>query len=159
DALAVFRSWREYLARELGLDPSPALQRIERDILRHAAPALGSRDQGTGRAPALPVPVTSFVGRNEDLAAVTGLLDEARLLTLHGPGGVGKTRLALEVASRTAGDYRDGIFFCDLAAVTLPQAVTRAVATAAGLSERAFRRLDDQLVDHLADQQVLLILD
>jgi len=161
DALAMFRSWREYLARELGLDPSPDLLRMERDILRHTVPAPGSRDQGSGPARALPVPVpvTSFVGRNEDLAAVTGLLGEARLLTLHGPGGVGKTRLALEVASRTAGNYPSGVVFCDLAAVTLPQAVIRAVATAAGLSERAFRRLDDQLVDHLAGQQVLLILD
>jgi len=161
DALAMFRSWREYLAGELGLDPSPALQRIERDILRHAVPAPDSRDQGAGQAPALPVPVpvTSFVGRNEDLAAVTGLLGEARLLTLHGPGGVGKTRLALEVASRTVGNYRSGICFCDLAAVTIPQAVVRAVAAAAGLSERAFRRLDDQLIDHLAGQRVLLVLD
>jgi predicted ATPase len=73
--------------------------------------------------------------------------------------GEGKTRLALEVASRTAGSYRSGVVFCDLAAVTLPHAVIRAVATAAGLSERAFVRLDDQLVDHLAGQQVLLILD
>ncbi len=159
DALALFRSWREYLAGELGLDPSPALQRIERDILRHAVPAPGARDQGAGQAQAPPVPVTSFVGRSDDLAAVTALLDETRLVTLHGPGGVGKTRLALEVASRTAGNYRSGICFCDLAAVALPQAVARAIAAAAGLSERAFRRLDDQLIDHLAGQQVLLLLD
>ncbi len=160
-ALAVFRSWREYLARELGLDPSPTLQHIERDILRHAVPAPGSGDQGTPQAPTLPmpVPVTSFVGRNEDLARVTGMLGEARLVTLHGPGGVGKTRLALEVASRAAGNYRSGICFCDLAAVTRPQAMIRAVATAAGLSERAFQRIDDQLIDHLAGQQVLLVLD
>ena len=84
------------------------------------------------------------------MVAVTGRLDRARLVTLHGPGGVGKTRLALEVAERTGGGYRDGVCFCDLAAVTEPRAVVRAVATAAGLSERAFRRLDDQLVDQLA---------
>lgn len=161
EALAVFRSWREYLARELGLEPAPALQRIQRDILRHAVPAPASREQGPGQVPALPVPVpvTSLVGREEDLAAVTGLLGEARLVTLHGPGGVGKTRLALEVASRTAGDYGSGICFCDLAAVNRPEAVARAVAAAAGLSERAFRRLDDQLIDHLGGRQVLLVLD
>ena len=94
--------------------------------------------------------MTSFVGRDEDLAAVTGLLGQARLVTLHGPGGVGKTRLALEVAVRIAGGYRDGVCFCDLAAVTEPHAVVRALATAAGLSERAFQRLDDQLVEQLA---------
>ena len=91
--------------------------------------------------------------------AVTARLDQARLVTLHGPGGVGKTRLAVEVAERTGGSYRDGICFCDLAAVTEPHAVVRAVATAAGLSERAFRRLDDQLVERLAGRHLLLVLD
>ena len=118
DALATFRSWRRYLAGELGLDPSPALQRIEQDILRHAVAAPDTRTRPVNQAPALPVPVpvTSFVGRDEDLAAVTGLLGEARLLTLHGPGGVGKTRLALEVATWTGGSYRNGS-----ASATLPR--------------------------------------
>ncbi|MDX6389967.1 MAG: hypothetical protein QOJ73_1030 [Streptosporangiaceae bacterium] len=161
DALATFQSWRLHLADELGLDPSPALERIQQDILRHAVTAPGTRSQPVNQAPTVPVPVpvTSFVGREKDLAAVTGLLGEARLLTLHGPGGVGKTRLALEVASRTGGNYRNGVRFCDLAAVSQPPAVARAVATAVGLSERAFRRLDDQLVEQLAGQHVLLLLD
>ncbi len=161
DALATFRSWRRHLAEDLGLDPSPALLRIEQDILRHAVAAPETRSQPVNQAPPLPVPVpvTSFVGRDEDLAAVTGLLGEARLVTLHGPGGVGKTRLALEVATRTGGSYRNGVCFCDLAAVSQPPAVARAVATAAGLSERAFRRLDDQLVEQLAGRHVLLVLD
>ncbi len=116
EALASFRSWRRYLAEELGLDPSPALRRIEQDILRHTAGAPDTRGEVVHRTPTLPVPVTSFVGRDEDLAAVTGLLGQARLVTLHGPGGVGKTRLALEVAVRTGGSYRDGVCFCDLAA-------------------------------------------
>jgi predicted ATPase/DNA-binding SARP family transcriptional activator len=161
DALATFRSWRRHLAEELGLDPSPALLRVEQDILRHAVAAPDTPSQPVSQAATLPVPVpvTSFVGRDEDLAAVTGLLAEARLLTLHGPGGVGKTRLALEVAARIGGDYRNGVCFCDLAAVSQPPAVARAVATAAGLSERAFRRLDDQLVAQLAGQHLLLVLD
>src|SRR6266566_2315533 len=142
EALATIRSWRRHLATDLGLDPSPALQAIELDILRHTAGTPDTRGAAATRA--LPLPVTSFVGRDEDLVAVTGRLDRARLVTLHGPGGVGKTRLALEVAERTGGSYRDGICFCDLAAVTEPHAVVRAVATAAGLSERAFRRLHGQ---------------
>jgi len=157
DALATFRSWRGHLSEDLGLDPSPALERIEQDILRHAFPMAESVPQRARRA--LPLPVTSFVGRDEDRLAVTGLLDQARLLTLHGPGGVGKTRLALEVASRVGDRYPDGICFCDLAAITRPASVTRAIATAAGVSERAFRRLDDQLVEALAGRQQLLVLD
>ena len=87
------------------------------------------------------------------------LLGEARLLTLHGPGGVGKTRLALEVITQIGTCYRDGVRFCDLAAIRRPAAVTRAITTAAGLSERAFRRLDDQLIEDLAGLQMLLVLD
>ncbi|HET6190713.1 MAG TPA: BTAD domain-containing putative transcriptional regulator [Trebonia sp.] len=159
EALATFRSWRRYLAEELGLDPSPALRRIEQDILRHTAGPPDMRATAVNPRPTLPVPVTSFVGRDEDLAAVAALLGQARLVTLHGPGGVGKTRLAVEVAGRVADRYRDGICFCDLAAVTDPDAVVRALATATGLSERAFRRLDDQLVEQLASRHLLLVLD
>ena len=157
EALATFRSWRGYLSEDLGLDPSPALERIEQDILRHALPMAQSLPPPVRRA--LPLPVTSFVGRDEDRRAVTGLLGEVRLLTLHGPGGVGKTRLALEVIARIGTGYRDGICFCDLAAITRPAAVTRAIATAAGVSERAFRPLDDQLIEALAARQLLLVLD
>ena len=90
---------------------------------------------------------------------MTELLGHARLLTLHGPGGVGKTRLALEVAAQIGSRYRDGVRFCDLAAIRGPATVTRAIANATGLSERAFLRLDDQLVKDLARCQVLLVLD
>jgi len=159
EALATIRSWRRHLATELGLDPSPALQAIEQDILRHTAATPDTRGVTATQAPPLPLPVTSFVGRDEDLVAVAGRLDRARLVTLHGPGGVGKTRLALEVAERMGGRYRDGICFCDLAAVTEPHAVVRALATAAGVGERAFRRLDDQLVEQLAGRHLLLVLD
>ena len=157
EALATFRSWRGYLSEDLGLDPSPALERIEQDILRHALPMAQPLPQPVRRA--LPLAVTSFVGRDEDRLAVTQLLGEVRLLTLHGPGGVGKTRLALEVIARIGTGYRDGICFCDLAAITRPAAVTRAIATAAGVSERAFRPLDDQLIEALAGRQLLLVLD
>jgi predicted ATPase/DNA-binding SARP family transcriptional activator len=157
DALATFRSWRGYLSEDLGLDPSPALERIEQDILRHAVPMAESVPRHAHRE--LPLPVTTFVGREEDRLAVTELLGEVRLLTLHGPGGVGKTRLALEAVARIGTRYRDGICFCDLATIARPASVTRAIATAAGVSERAFRRLDDQLIEALAGREQLLVLD
>jgi predicted ATPase/DNA-binding SARP family transcriptional activator len=157
EALAAFGSWRRYLSDELGLDPSPALRRLEQDILRHSLTPAEPRAHPADRA--LPLPVTSFIGREGDCAAVAGLLGQVRLLTLHGPGGVGKTRLGLEVISQIAAQYRDGARFCDLAAIQRPAAVTRAIATASGLSERAFRRLDDQLIEHLASRQLLLMLD
>ena len=109
DALAAFRSWRRYLSEELGLDPSPALQRIEQEILRHALPPPDSLTRPVSRA--LPLPVTSFVGRDGDRLAVADLLGEVRLLTLHGPGGVGKTRLALEVTTGLATATGTGFAF------------------------------------------------
>jgi hypothetical protein len=151
DALAAFGSWRRYLSEELGLDPSPALRRMEQDILRHSLRSAEPRAQPAAQV--LPRPVTSFIGRDADCAAVAGRLGQVRLLTLHGPGGVGKTRLGLEVISQIAARYRDGACFCDLAAIQRPAAVTRAISTAAGLSERAFRRLDDQLIEHLASRE------
>jgi predicted ATPase/DNA-binding SARP family transcriptional activator len=157
EALAAFASWRRYLSEELGLDPSPALREMEQGILRHSLTPAESPAPPV--SPVVPLPVTSFVGREGDCLAVAGLLDQARLVTLHGPGGVGKTRLGLEVISQIAGRYRDGARFCDLAAIERPAAVTRAIATAVGLSERAFRRLDDQLIDELAGRQMLLMLD
>src|SRR5215472_2318559 len=157
DALAAFRSWRRHLAEDLGLDPSPTLAGIEYDILRHELPASDAYARPASRA--LPLPVTSLVGRDEDCRAISKLLGEARLLTLHGPGGVGKTRLDLEVTVRIGSRYPDGARFCDLAAIRRPAAVTRAIATAIGLSERAFHPLDDQLVADLASRDLLLVLD
>ena len=90
DALATFRSWRQHLSEDLGLDPSPALERIEQDILRHALPSPDSRPEPPGRA-LLPLPVTSFIGRDEDRLAVTELLGHAAA-HLARAGGVGKTK-------------------------------------------------------------------
>ena len=159
DALDVYQSWRLHLGDELGLEPSPHLQRIEREILQHTLGAGGGGRAISERTRRLPLPVTSFVGREADLAAVSALLPQARLVTLWGPGGVGKTRLALEVVARVGDRYPDGVRFCDLAAVGRPGAVARAVATAVGLEERALRSLEDQLVEHLAHRHLLLVLD
>lgn len=156
-ALDIYEAWRRLLA-EQGLDPSPELQQLHLEVLRHQV----GRGRGAGTSPSLarlPLPRTSFVGRERDLAAVGDLIGSCRLVTLIGFGGVGKTRLALELASLLAERYVQGVRLCDLSAVRRPGVVVRAVATAVGLEERALRRLDDQLVEHLAGSRLLLVLD
>ena len=158
-ALDVYQSWRSQLAEEHGLEPSPALQRLESQILRHSL-AGSEAPLGRSRPTAeVPRPVSSFFGRENDLRGAADLLGEVRLVTLWGPGGVGKTRLALELAAEVASRYPDGVHLCDLSAVGGPASVTRAVATGLGLSEKAFRGLEPQLLDHLANRRALVILD
>src|SRR4051794_24536819 len=86
-------------------------------------------------SPGLPAPLTSFVGREREIAEVTQLLTSTRLLTLTGAGGCGKTRLALRVAADVAGGYLDGVRLVELAALADPSLVPQAAAYALGLRE------------------------
>ena len=106
----------------------------------------------------LPAQVTSFVGRRKETDQARRLLRQSRLLTLTGPGGTGKTRLAIEVASRVAPDYPDGVHFVALAAVRDPSLVPAAIAAAIGLPTTAGSILD-ALHDCLAGRKLLLVLD
>lgn len=111
------------------------------------------------RAP-LPVPCTSLVGRERELTAATLLLSGgARLLTLNGPGGAGKTRLALAVATHVQDNYPDGVAFVDLSPVADPGLVAAAIAQALGLRERTGQPVVDLLGSFLCDKQLLLVLD
>ena len=108
-----------------------------------------------GLVPAL----TSFVGRAGELDEVAGLLDEYRLVTVTGPGGVGKTRLAAEVARRVAGRFADGVWLVELARVQEPSLLQAAVATALGLRQAPGTLIIDSLITALTRQQILLVLD
>ena len=108
-----------------------------------------------GFSPAL----TSFVGRAGAVGEVAGMLDDYRLVTVTGPGGVGKTRLAGEVARRVADRFADGVWLVELAAVTDPARVPSAVAAALGIRERPGVPVADSLAGVLAGWQVLLVLD
>ena len=107
----------------------------------------------------LPVELTSFVGRRHEVADLTRMLPTSRLLTLTGPGGVGKTKLALRAARETARLYPDGTWFVELAAVQDPALVTQAAFAALGLQDRAARPSMSRLTDYLAGKRCLLILD
>ena len=125
--------------------------------------ALDARDAAAGTSPALPLQITSFVGREADLADLTALLGGGtpgpRLVTLTGAGGCGKTRLALELAAALAPRFRDGVRFVDLAALADAALVPWAVAAAFGLREESNRPAPVILRDALRERRLLLVLD
>lgn len=151
EALAVYADARRVLAEELGTDPSAELAALHTALLRDdAAPPAR-----------LPSPLTSFVGREPELRRVHELLGTARLVTLHGPGGAGKTRLATTVASGHDGP----VCLVELAAVAPGAPVAPAVLAALDLRDAGLRTpggpadLTDRLVAALADRRLLLVLD
>jgi predicted ATPase/DNA-binding CsgD family transcriptional regulator len=110
-------------------------------------------------APVLPAPLTSFVGRVRERAELTEMIKAHRQVTALGPGGVGKTRLALTVAEQAASGYPDGVWFVDLVPTTDPGMVAAAVAGALGLGEQPGRGMDESVVAALTDRHALLVLD
>lgn len=165
DALRVYDRMRRELADSLGIDPSPALQEAHRLAL-----AADARPPATATAGNLPAAVTSFVGRDEESDQVAELLRTSRLVTVLGPGGAGKTRLALESGRRRqqAAQPSD-VWLVELAGVTDEADVPQAVLAALGLREGAMldrraaagppREIVELLVDRFAGHPVLLILD
>ncbi|MFF7389231.1 ATP-binding protein [Streptomyces scabiei] len=109
--------------------------------------------------PVLPVPLTAFVGRVRERAELAEAVKTRRQVTAVGPGGVGKTRLALAVAADTAGEFADGVWFVDLAPVTDPVRVGAAVAEALGVGEQPGRGVEESVLAALADREALLVLD
>ncbi|MPY46091.1 AAA family ATPase, partial [Streptomyces phyllanthi] len=107
----------------------------------------------------LPAALTTFVGRRRDIAEIRRRLGAARLLTLTGVGGVGKTRLALEAAAAARKGFADGVWLVDLAPVRDPSAVAGATATALGVPDLGARPVLDQLTGHLARRRALIVLD
>ncbi|MES9542295.1 BTAD domain-containing putative transcriptional regulator [Actinomadura sp. NPDC000600] len=154
EALAVFEDGRTVLAEELGADPSRELADVHLAILRGEAPA--------AVRPNLPAQLTSFIGREEELRRVGRMLADGRLVTLLGPGGAGKTRLAIEAAGRYGGEA----CFADLAPVSGGE-VANAVLAALGLREGGMRPMPgeqppdavERLVTALEGRRVLLVLD
>ncbi len=140
---------------------SSLLRKLElpdrRALSRHAAEI--ARAERSRSAPALPAPLTAFIGRVRERAELAEAVRVHRQVTVVGPGGVGKTRLALAVAAEVAGDFADGVWFADLVPVTDPGRVGAAVAAAVGVGEQPGRGIDDAVWAALADRQALLVLD
>src|SRR6202789_316470 len=107
----------------------------------------------------LPVQLTSFVGRDAELAQLLELLAESRVVTLTGAGGVGKTRLAVQVAAKLAAEFNDGVHYVDLAPITDPEVVPVTVARALRLPDQPGRSTMDTLLRFVSDHQMLVVLD
>ncbi|RBQ14343.1 AfsR/SARP family transcriptional regulator [Spongiactinospora rosea] len=159
EALAAYAELRERLAGELGLDPSPELADLHTRILRQD-PALSG--PARRRQTNLPAPVNDLIGRETAVAEIRALLGTARLVTLTGSGGVGKTRLALETAAGLAADHADGVWLVELAAHEKDDTGSLAEAVLAALDVRDGAGPDsalERLVDALRARRLLLVLD
>jgi predicted ATPase/DNA-binding SARP family transcriptional activator len=160
DALEVYQRTRARLAEELGLEPGPALKALQAQILEQA-PSLRQPNDQMHKTSNLPAPATPFLGRANELTEVTSLLRQAglRMLTLTGPGGSGKTRLALEVARSCAGDYRDGVWFVGFADIANPELIIPAICQTFNLSEQRGVTPTTQLRGWMRERELLLVLD
>ncbi len=177
EALAAYQRLRQQLADELGVDPGAELQELHLAVLRGemlpGGADLAAGDHGVERGPAhrrsnVRAALTSFIGREDEVSRVTTLLGTARLVTVVGPGGAGKTRLATEIARQWLPRRSDGVWMVELAPVSDETAVAQAMLGALGqLDTRAVdRRADrhvrpssEQLLDVLADSDCLLVVD
>jgi predicted ATPase len=160
DALQVFQEGRRQLADELGLDPGPELRQLESAILSQDpsldAPDVPLTPAAAGPRPGrmtIPEPLTALVGRDDELEELRRCLAEHRLLTLIGPGGVGKTRLALELGRGASQSLADGGVLVELAAVGDPAGVPAAISTALGLPN------PNRLAELIGERELLVVLD
>jgi len=156
DALRAYQQLRETLSEELGIAPSPPLVALEASVLRQQASL--EWWPRTNSASHLPVARSTFVGRDEELTQLKRLVQETGLVTVVGAGGVGKTRLALEVAHALVGDY-DDLRLAELAALSEPALVVPEISRACDVREEPNRAQLDTLVDALRTRHLLLVLD
>jgi predicted ATPase/DNA-binding SARP family transcriptional activator len=164
EALLVYQRTREALADALGVDPSPELSALHVALLRGELGRREQRWQEDGRKTNLRAELTSFVGKDADVAAVRELIAEHRLTTVIGPGGSGKTRLATETARTLLGDLPDGAWLVELAAIGADGDVAQSTLAALGLRDALLGGAPNaepmgRLIAAIREREALLILD
>jgi predicted ATPase/DNA-binding SARP family transcriptional activator len=168
EALAQYQDARRVLVEGLGIEPSAALKTLERQILAQdttldAPLGAGSpreRDEPLKPQHNLPAAVTPLIGRQRDVVACCDLLraEPLRLLTLTGAGGIGKTRLALQIAAELVGEFRDGVFLVPFARLTDSELVAATIARALELAE-AEEAVEVRLKRFVQGRELLLVID
>ncbi|MGH9280661.1 MAG: BTAD domain-containing putative transcriptional regulator [Acidimicrobiales bacterium] len=166
EALRAFTELRQVLAEELGIEPSAPLRTLEEDILHQraslepeSATQVAAETRPAGTAHNLPTPLTTFVGREAEVAGVRELCRTTRLVTLTGVGGIGKSRLALEVARGLLPDHANGVFLVELAPLADASSLHEHVLAAMRVGEDPGQSPAATLAKMLVDRQVLLVLD
>jgi len=135
-----------------------ALKADEIGLLNFGKPSLG-KEKKKRQLTNLPAQLTSYIGRKNNITEIKNILQEKRLVTLTGPGGIGKTRLALQVARDLHEHYRDGIWLVELTQISDPEQVVSAIANVLALSEREGVALDQSLKNYLSNKDLLLLID
>jgi len=168
DGLRAFQDARTVLSEELGLDPGPELRALEQAILNHDASLdldlPRSATVGTARRRTnLVAGLSSFIGRRADVVALSQLVDEHRLVTIVGPGGAGKTRLSVEMASGR--DDADDAWIVELAPLTTPLLVAETIATALGATDSLALNGQppmtalERVIEHCSERDTVIVLD
>lgn len=164
-ALEQFDECRRVLREELDAEPGPETTKLAEEVRRRASRLFrpGVPPTSTGRGQIRPpVPATRFFGRERELDLIEGLLRHGeRLVTVVGPAGVGKTRLALEAAAANAVSFPDGIVFGELTATRTPEDVPRILEAAVGIQQRSARKGEtvNVIAEHLTGRRMLVLLD
>ena len=160
EALALYRQFEAYLANEFGIEPRKSTAELAEAVKQGAMLEPRART-GQGRLVNAPAGLTPFVGRTVEVADLVGLLqsDECRLLTLVGPGGIGKTRVAVVAAVELASGFEGGAVFIPLAAASDASLLASEIATGLGIALYGPLAPEEQLLNALADRSVLLVLD
>lgn len=158
EALRAYQSAREALG-DVGIDPSTELRALEQQIIEQD-PALDGPEQPAARPENnLPTAPNSLVGRDQTVTDILAALASTRLITLSGPGGSGKTRLAIETAQQSLERFEDGVWFVPLDRIDEPSLVPAFVGRTIGMKERPDVDVSDNIADTLGTRPVMLVLD